>query len=104
MANPAKAKRVCGEESDLVDAFLIHHLETGLSSGSQLEKILAASFRNEPQWKTTCRAIVARAVAILKPGSSGHQFTHRPIHVTQPNVMRFKHMRIGVNDFLYPRH
>jgi hypothetical protein len=65
MADTAETKRVRREESDPVDAFVIHHFEASLSVGSQLKKILATGFRNEAQWKTTRRAIVARAVAVL---------------------------------------
>ena len=104
MADTAKTKRVCGKESNPVDAFVIHHLEASLSVGSQLKQILATRFRNEPQWETTCRPIVARAVAILKPRDAGHNFTQRRLQVTQPNVLWLKHMRIGVNNFLCPRH
>ena len=86
MADTAKTKRVCGKKSDAVDAFVIHHLEASLSVGSQLKQILATRFRNEPQRETTRRAIVARAVAILKPRDAGHNFTQRCIQVTQPNI------------------
>src|SRR5215475_10595028 len=95
---------MCGKESDLVDTFIVHHLEASLSIGGQLKKILATGFRNESQWETTWRAIVARAVTILKPGNTGHNFTERWFQVTQPNVLGFKHMGIGVNNFLCSRH
>src|SRR4030095_16978342 len=104
VAATPKTNGVCGKQSAPVDAFVIHHLEASLSVGSQLKKILATHFRNEPQWITTSRRIVACAVAILKPRDAGHNFTQRRLQVTQPNVLWLKHMRIGVNNFLCPRH
>src|SRR5499426_1377005 len=95
---------MCGKESDLIDAFVVHYFEASLGIGSQLKQVLATGFRNESQWETTWRAIVARAVTILKPGNASHNFTERWFQVTQPNVMWFKHMGIGINNFLCFRH
>src|SRR5437867_6735447 len=104
MADTAKPKRVGREESDPVDAFAVHHFEASLSVGGHLKKILTTGFRNEPQWKTTCRAIAAGTVAVLEPRGSGHNFTQGRIQITQPNIIRFRHMRVGVNNFLCARH
>src|SRR5213593_934319 len=104
MADTAKPKRVGREESDPVDAFGVHHFEASLSVGGHLKKILTTGFRNEPQWKPTCRAIAAGTVAVLEPRGSGHNFTQGRIQITQPNIIRFRHMRVGVNNVLCPQH
>src|SRR5262245_50995849 len=104
MANSTKTKCMCGKESDLVDTFVVHHLEASLSIGGQLKQILATGFRNESQWETTWRAIVARAVAILKPRNTVHNFIERRFQVAQPNIFWLKHMGIGINNFLCSRH
>src|SRR5690242_11246904 len=66
MADTAKPKRMGGKERYPVDSFVVHHLEASLCISGQLKKILATGFRNKPQRKTTCRPVVARAVAILE--------------------------------------
>src|SRR5262245_30567187 len=98
MANSAKTKRMCRKESDLIDAFVIHHFEASFSIGGQLKQILATGFRNEPQWETTWRAIVASTVAILKPWDVGHDVSERWLQVTQLNVTLFKLMGSLINN------
>src|SRR5262244_1053031 len=95
---------MCRKERDLMDAFVVHYFEASFSIGTQLKQILATGFRNESQWETTWRAIVARAVTILKPRNAGHNFTERWFQVAQPNVLRLKHVGIGVNNFFCTRH
>src|SRR6266576_1972553 len=104
LAHTAKSKRVCGKKRNPVDPFGVHHLEASLRVGSQLKKILATGFGNKSQWKTTYRPVVTRAIAILQSRGPGQNIKERRIQVTQPDVMRFKHMRIGVNNFLGPWH